>query len=658
MTPRNDDPGARAPGTPPRPAVSADPAATAIALHQAGRLAEAENLYRAALKRVPNHFAALHGLGTLRIQQQRPDEAVPLLRKAINSNPNSADALGHLGDAYLMLNRAEDAIPRHQRALALRPDRADLHVSLVIAFALLRRFEEAVVHGEKAVALAPGNARAHNNLALALKELGRYAEAVSHFDASIASDPDQFEVHANRGGLLVALNRHAEAIDGYERALALRPANALLRSDMLFTMNYMPDLPRDRFFAAHRRWNEIHAPPERIASLADARPADTDRRLRIGYVSADFREHPVSYFLAPLLATHDRRQVEVFCYGDVPSPDAHTQRLKALADRWVEIRGMDTPAISECIRRDGIDILVDLAGHTGGNHLPVFVRKPAPVQIAWLGYPNTTGLDAIDYRITDIIADPDHGEDRFYSETLIRLKRCFLCYAPPEDAPAVAPPPASRSGIITFGSFNNIRKLTPQDVASWAAVLRVVPGSRLLLKAETLGDRTMRAQVLALFAEREIEPDRIVAAPWTANYAEHLARYGDVDIALDTSHYNGTTTTCEALWMGVPVVALRGDRHASRVGASLLTAVGMPEWIAEDSAGYVALAARLAADIDGLATLRAQLRERLRASPLCDAAEFAGAVEAVYRTAWRKFCDGARPDATASEATSPLRGTT
>jgi protein O-GlcNAc transferase len=619
--------------------IGADALATAVALHQAGRLAEAEKLYRAVLKRVPNHFGALHGLGLLRLHQQRLDEAVSFLRKALNRNPDSVEALCHLGDAFIAQRRFEDGIARHQRALALRPHHAASHISLVTALAMRRRHAEAAAHGAQAVALAPGSAMAHANLALSLLSLRRHTEALSHIDTALAIAPDHAETQGARATILSALNRHAEALDQLERALARMPAAPALRSSMVFTMNYVPELSREHVFAAHRRWNEVHAAG--APRFAHRRPADPDRRLRVGYVSADFRQHSISYFVAPLLAAHDRGAVEVVGYADVPLPDAHTKRLAALADRWVDIAGLDTGAVCQRIASDRIDILVDLAGHTSNNRLPVFVRKPAPVQVAWLGYPNTTGLDAIDYRITDAVADPDPQEDRFCSESLLRLDRCFLCYEPSPDAPPVAPLPASRNGFVTFGSFNNFQKVTPHVVAAWSEVLRAVPGSRMLLKAESLTDPALQEYARAQFAACGIASDRIVVTAWTASECDHLALYGDVDIALDSFPYNGTTTTCEALWMGVPVIAMRGDRHAARVGASLLAAAGLPELVAADAAGYVAVAANLAGARARLAALRAGLRERVRGAPLCDAAGFARAVEAAYRAAWRRWCAGA-----------------
>jgi predicted O-linked N-acetylglucosamine transferase (SPINDLY family) len=344
----------------------------------------------------------------------------------------------------------------------------------------------------------------------------------------------------------------------------------------------------------------------------------------------------VAYLLEPLLRAHDHSQIEVFCYADVQRPDAFTYRLQRYADHWVDIHGRGMQSVSKQIREDKIDLLFDLAGHTGYNRLEVFATKPAPVQLTGLIYPNTSGLRAIDYRIVDAVTDPVDGE-LYCSEQLVRLPRCYVCYRPHPDAGPVMPLPACRSGILTFGSFNNLIKVTPAVVALWARVLHAVPSSQLLLKAAALVHQAPKRRILAAFASHRIDPGRVRLEAMTP-CPGHFPRYGEIDIALDPSPYNGHTTSLEAMWMGVPVICLRGDRHSARVGASLLTAIGLPELIAETPEEYVNIATSLAGDLDRLATLRAEIRERMRASPLCDGAGIARVIEKVYRAAWRKWC--------------------
>jgi predicted O-linked N-acetylglucosamine transferase (SPINDLY family) len=362
--------------------------------------------------------------------------------------------------------------------------------------------------------------------------------------------------------------------------------------------------------------------------MAQASPAAiTGRRLRLGYLSSDFREHSVASFIEPLLRNHDRARFEVYCYSDLPTPDATTQQIRREADAWRDITKLNDAEAARLVREDHIDILFDLAGHTGNNRLGIFAAQPALVQIAYLGYPNTTGLHTVAYRITDTVADPP-GKEAYYSERLLHLDGCFLCYQPLSGAPDVAPLPALSNGYVTFGSFNNYSKLNANVLEVWAEVLRQIPGSRLLLKCPALTDEAIRARVLAHFRTLGIEDNRLELLGHTRTRAEHLAVYGRVDIALDTFFYNGTTTTCEALWMGVPVLSLMGRRHAGRVGASLLTTVGLTDWLVDTTEAYVSAARHHAGDFAALGQLRASLRGQVQASMLCDAHAFARRFEA------------------------------
>jgi predicted O-linked N-acetylglucosamine transferase (SPINDLY family) len=343
----------------------------------------------------------------------------------------------------------------------------------------------------------------------------------------------------------------------------------------------------------------------------------------------------VSYFFAPVLESHDRERFEIFCYADVAQPDAVTERLQQASDGWLRVTGLRPDAVARRIREDRIDILVDLAGHTGDNPLMVLAHRPAPVQVSWLGYPNTTGMRAVDYRLADAVVEPPGLADELSTETVVRLPHGFHCYEPPPGAPAAAPLPAPRQGHVTFGSFNDLKKTQPAVIRAWAEILNRVPGSRLLLKCSSFVDATTRDRYAKSFAEAGADPERVRMVPRVASTEEHLGLYGKIDIGLDPFPYNGTTTTCEALWMGVPVVTLRGDRHAGRVGASLLGRVGLGDWIADTKEGYVALAVSWASRRDELAALRRELRERVARSPLRDARGLTRAIEDAYRTMWR-----------------------
>ncbi|HEY9843927.1 MAG TPA: hypothetical protein V6D23_25880 [Candidatus Obscuribacterales bacterium] len=376
----------------------------------------------------------------------------------------------------------------------------------------------------------------------------------------------------------------------------------------------------------------VHRP-----AFSHAAPAREKKVLKIGYVSPIFRHHAAAFFIEPLLMAHDRQNYDVFCYSDVKTPDAMTRRLQSLAGNWRETHGLEHRALAELIHRDQIDILVDLAGHTAHNRLVVFALKPAPVQVTFRDYPNTTGLSTIDYRLTDAWADPPGLTERFHTEELVRLPLGFSCYLPPE-SPAVADLPALSSGYVTFGSFNNLCKLSPATLDLWAGVLRAVPGSRLLLKSLALADAPTCQNFKARFAAQGIAAERLLLQGHSPTFREHLDSYRQVDIALDPFPYNGTTTTCEALWMGLPVVTLAGSTHVARVGVSLLMSLGLKDWIANTQEEYIALARHLAADPAALKQIRAGMRACLRASTLCDAERFTRSVEAAYRTMWQRWC--------------------
>jgi protein O-GlcNAc transferase len=361
-------------------------------------------------------------------------------------------------------------------------------------------------------------------------------------------------------------------------------------------------------------------------------------------VSPDLRSHSVAFFVEPLLKTHDRARFDVFCYADVRHPDAVTERLKGLTDHWRDIVGLDDVEVARLICEDRVDILVDLAGHTAHNRLLVFARKPAPIQIAYLGYPNTRGFDDMDYWLTDALADPPGESGRFYVEEIVRLPNGFNCYQPPPQSPPVSPLPALETGHINLGSFNNATKINEGVIACWAAILHAVPQARLILKARALADRQTRKRLEQYFIGYGIPVERVEMIGWIPASADHLELYDRVDIALDTFPYNGHTTTCEALWMGVPVITLAGKVHAGRVGVSLLTQAGLSELIAESPQAYVDMAVGLTRDRERLAELRQGLRGRIKRSPLTDATGLTCAIEAAYRTMWQTWCQRTQGD--------------
>jgi protein O-GlcNAc transferase len=587
--------------------------ATGAAHHQAGRLNEAESCYRQVLAALldnadaPHLFAQAYlGLGAALKNQGKFDEALAAYREANRISPALVEASYNLGNAFKALGRLDDAVATYRHAIRIQP----------------------------------GLLQAHCNLGNALCEQGKPDEAVAAFRQAIRIKPDHANAHLNLGGALLEQGKFDQAIAACRDAIRLRPDFAEATSNLAFSLNLVDDVSLGEVFETHRAWDVQHGRRKQSPG-AHVNDRSIGRRLKVGYVSPDFRLHSVAYFLEPLLRCHDRNAIEVFCYSEVSAPDAATERFKELADHWVATVGMSDDALTHRVRNDGIDILVDLAGHTSKNRLPVFARKPAPVQVTWLGYPNTTGLAAMDYRLVDAVTDPKGEADAFASETLMRLPDGFLCYGARDDAPTPRAAPCLTTGFVTFGSFNNIAKLSGATLDVWARLLTRLPRARLLVKGKPFAEATTRAIYLDRLTERGVAADRIELVAWLPERT-HLALYDRVDIALDPFPYNGTTTTCEALWMGVPVVTLRGDRHAGRVGASLLTQIGLSDLIADSKQAYLETAVALADDFARLDKLRYALRPRMAASPLCDAPAFARKIEAAYRTMWQRWCEAPR----------------
>ena len=429
----------------------------------------------------------------------------------------------------------------------------------------------------------------------------------------------------------------------YKKALAASPGNSGIHSNRLINLLCTLKPTREEIFSAHRDWERKCASVFSGSLMPHGNNPDPDRRLHIGYVSADFRRHPVAFFILPILLAHDSRNFDIRIYSNVARQDFITDQFRALGHHWTDISRESDESVCDAIRRDCIDILVDLGGHTSNNRLLLFARKPAPVQVSWLGYANTTGLGTIDYRITDGIADPPGATERFHTEKLFRLPGSFICYSAPQNPPPVGPLPAKDSGTVTFGAFNNFAKTNEKVFFLWAEILKITPGSRLLLKVSGIRHAPLRDRVLNAFACFGIGPDRIILHERKSHILEHLDLFNQVDIALDTFPYNGTTTTCEALFMGTPVITLAGNAHVSRVGASLLCHAGFPEFVADSEDEYVSKAAELAMNIERIDGYRSILRDRMFQSPLMDIEGFTRTLEAAYHRMWRNWTESGGP---------------
>ncbi len=600
-----------------------------------GQRSEAIAAMRQALSMRPRQTEWLNYLGTLLELGNDLPGAEECYRKTLDSDPDHAQARYNLGNVLNKRNRHEEALDHLRVAARVFPNDYRVHFALGVSLKACGDLGGAIAAQRRAVALNPGYADAQNVLGVALQEAGERSAAMHCYEAALRADPRHAFAANNMGAMLLARARVAEARDFFHRSMEAQPDWATPHSNLLFAMNY--DVTDSKaLIEAHRAWSAVHAAARESQPFGNS--PEPGRRLRVGYVSPDFRVHSVEWFIAGPLACHDRTGYDVYCYANVPKPDGTTERLRALGVTWRNVHGVSDDDAEKMIREDNVDVLVDLTGHTSDNRLTLFARRLAPVQVTWLGYPNTTGMTAMDYRLTDAWADPPGITDAWHTEQLVRLPRIFLCYTPSPDAPAVSAPPFREGGSITFGSFNTLPKLSPAAVATWSAILRAVPGSRLILKSTALQEAETRARIEDRFSASGVAPERVKLYARFPAQADHLRLYAEMDIALDTFPYNGTTTTCEALWMGVPVITLAGGLHAGRVGVSLLNQIGLEELIAHDADEYVRIAVSLASDPGRMADLRQGLRERMRTSALCDAAGFTRDLEAAYREMWRQWC--------------------
>ncbi|MBI3898551.1 MAG: tetratricopeptide repeat protein, partial [Gammaproteobacteria bacterium] len=555
-------------------------------------------------------------------------------RRAIALEPGNAEAYNSLATALKNLGRMDEAIAGCRKAIAIRPDFAEAHNNLGLAYHAQGKLNEAIACYHQATSIKPDYAEAHCNWGAVLQLQNKPEPAAACFRMALSVRPDLVTAHYNLGIALCAQCNLEEALVSFNKALSLKPDYADAYTNLLFTCAYHSLLTPDEYLAQARGWELACVPEqERLAARNKklGRVQLAGRRLRVGYISGDFRQHAVSYFVEQLFAHHDRSRVEIFAYATHTQEDAVTERLKVLADYWVPVMGLANVALLDRIEADGIDVLIDLSGHTGHNRMGIFARRAAPVQAHYLGYCASTGLTEMDYWIGDAILTPPKTDGHF-CEQVWRLPRVWVSYDGQESAPLTGWQPA-QDGTVWLGSFNNLGKLTPATFALWAKVLHALPEGKLLLKTKGLSDAGNRQRILDTMSGHGIALDRIElqASDLTPGWAEHMAYYDRLDIALDpVGAMGGGTTTCDALWMGVPVVALEGDRMASRMTASMLNAIGHAEWVAQTEADYIDKIVALARDVKLRLSLRSGQRERMAASALCDAKGLAACLEDAY----------------------------
>lgn len=613
----------------------------ALQHHKAGRWAQAAALYGELCRSQPMHFEAhLYG-GGVALQLGRLEEAARCLTRAAQINPRSTQALVWLGVALAQAGECAGAEQQLRAALKIDPASHETWAHLASVLVIGGKLDDANGAYRKALSILPNSAQYWTSLGSALQIAGRGGESVECHTRALSIDPKEPKAQANRAQALLSLHRVAEALDDFDSHLRRFPDDLSASSFRLFLLHYPAEIRRDWLAEEHRAFGRKAAAAAQAARRLKPAPANPSRnaaepgkRLRVAFLSPDLRGHSVAYFLEPLLSHLDRSLFEVVLYHDHPVVDGTSDRLRSQASLWRNFIGKTQDQVEAQIRADAPDILVDLAGHTGFNRMPLYALRPAPVQITYLGYPNTTGLAEMDFRLTDGIADPEGDSDAFHTEKLVRFSSCAWTYSPAPDAPEPAPAPCLAGEPFTFGSFNSLSKVNDATLRLWAEVLRAVPGSRLLLKTFAIDEPLLRRRAEAA----GIPKDQFLVLPGGGTTVEHLGAYSRLDVALDPFPYHGTTTTCEALWMGVPVVSLKGDRHSARVGASLLAAVGHSEWTAADPAAYVRVAAELASDRARLAATRARLREEMRASVLLDHVAQSRRFSAALRACWQSHC--------------------
>jgi predicted O-linked N-acetylglucosamine transferase (SPINDLY family) len=602
--------------------------ARALELEELGRLAEAEAIYRTVLRSEPGLAAAHFNLGNVLKRLGRPDEAVASFRAAIGLMPGLAAAHYNLANTLRDLGRPDEAEGRYREVLRLEPGHVQARNNLGNALQELGRLDEAEGAFREAILLSPGYAEAHNNLGTVLQHLGRLGEAEIAYRQAIVLSPGYAEAHTNLGIALDDLGRGREAEIAYRQAIACAPDRAALRSNLLFFMNRAESYDADAALEEARIYGaavSARATPK-FTAWHGSRPGG---KLRIGFVSGDLRNHPVGYFLESLIAHLDRDAFELFAFSTNRKTDALTARLKPRFREWIPIAGLADRAAAEAIHARGIDVLLDLSGHTEDNRLPVFAHRPAPVQASWLGYFATTGLPEMDGFVGDPHMAPP-GEARWFAERIWNLPETWLCLTPPALDFPVSEPPAERNGFATFGCFGNLVKMKEPVAEVWAEILRRVPDSKLFLKSRQLAEPRVIEQTRARFAARGIAADRLILEGPSPR-AAYFEAYGRVDMVLDTFPHPGGTTSAEALWMGVPVLTMAGGRFLARLGESIARNVGHADWIARDPADYVRKAVDFARDPRALGGLRAAMRPRVLASPLFDAQRFAAGFGALLK---------------------------
>ena len=593
--------------------------------------------YENAIALNPKLTLAYQNLGQLLLKRQQFKPASQVFAAWCRLVPNDPTPLNGLGYALQSCGDYERAVAIFQKAVSLNPNRFDSLNNLGILLRMLKRPHDALPHLRKAIELEPTSETALSNLVYTQLGLGYLSEALATTQRIIEKHPRSSVGYMMRGFALMQQARIAAAMDCFDKAQAFDPNNNKAVANALFSMLYRDDLSADEFVKQRQKWiARLPQPPQHYRQWKGEK--DPDRRLKVGYVSGDLRSHPVAFFLEPILTNHNAEKVEVFCYDVTAVEDKTTETLKRHAHHWRKCVGMNNTALAQQIYNDGIDILVDLSGHTADNRVGALMHKPAPLQMLYIGYPGSTGLSEMDYVISDRFVSPTETE-ALYTEKILPLENSFWCFKPRDFAPAPNELPALKNGYVTLGSFNHAAKLSPSTIGLWASVLREIPNAQLKLKSLSFADDETSTYFRKQFSELGIDSDRIIFEKPTLKFEDFFFAYHTIDIAIDTIPYNGGTTTCEALWMGVPVVTLRGERFCSRMSHSLLRSVGLGELSVATEEAFVEKVRSLCNNLEQLERIRKELRDKMAASPLCDGKLASSDLETAYRKVWRSFCE-------------------
>lgn len=609
------------------------------ALQSQGKLKEAIACYRKAIKINPALPEVHYNLGDVLFEQDKRDEAIACYLQAIKLRSDYVEAYNNLANALNAQHKADEAMAYYQQAISIKPDFAEAYHNLGDAFFAKGLLDEAIALNKQALALKPDFAKACISVANAYLELNRLDEAEEYGKKGLSLDPELAGIWTSIGNIFQAQGKLEEAISCYQRAHspqknAGKKSDNVAYSNMLFTMQYLNSVTPEEAFHEHQCFAERYETPLKARWQPHSNNRDPERKLKIGYVSADFFNHAVAFFIEPILASHDKSKFEVHCYYNRSRYDAHTERIKSFADHWTPCVYLSDDELADRIRADGIDILVDLSGHTGSNRLLVFARKPAPVQATWVGYVGSTGLDAMDYRITNAEVDPPGLTERYHSEALIRIPGTGITYRPEPGCLAVNPLPALTSDTFIFASLNNLIKINRSVIALWGRILQALPKAKLMLGNVT--DAATQKRIIEQFKQAGVTEDRLILLP-RMTFSEYLTLHHQIDVALDPFPYNGGTTTMHALWMGIPVITLTGDHMVSRCAVPLLSRVGLNEFITHSEEEYFQRAMQCAQDLPALNQVRQSIRARMddaNQSPQTVTRH----VENAYRNMWQKWC--------------------